>query len=85
MELGAHKEMGAEMSRGMVLAMSLWWDEGGYMQWMDGAAEGAGPCNATEGAPRNILQVEPNPFVTYSNMRWGEIGTTWKASCQARL
>lgn len=83
MELGAHEEMGNAMTRGMVLAISIWWDEGGYMQWMDGAAQGAGPCNETEGAPSNIVLIEPNPVVTFSNMKWGEIGTTWKADCQA--
>ncbi|KAH7368238.1 endoglucanase EG-1 [Plectosphaerella cucumerina] len=83
MELGAHEGMGDAMSRGMVLAVSLWWDAGGGMQWMDGAAQNAGPCNETEGFPDNIVKVEPNPVVTFSNIRWGEIGTTWKADCQA--
>lgn len=83
MELGAHEAMGDAMARGMVLAISIWWDEGGNMQWMDGAAQNAGPCDLTEGNPANIVKVEPNPTVTFSNIRWGEIGTTWKADCQA--
>ncbi|KLU82251.1 hypothetical protein MAPG_01325 [Magnaporthiopsis poae ATCC 64411] len=78
MDLGAHEGMGDALARGMVLAMSIWWDEGGHMQWLDGAADGAGPCNATEGAPRNIRLVEPNPEVTFSNIKWGEIGSTFK-------
>jgi cellulase len=75
LELGGTEGMGDALSRGMVLAMSIWWDEGGNMNWLD-AAE-AGPCNLTEGNPANITKVEPNPEVTYSKMRWGEIGSTY--------
>ncbi|EHA47928.1 endoglucanase 1 [Pyricularia oryzae] len=78
LELGAHAGMGDALSRGMVLALSIWWDEGGYMQWLDGANDGAGPCNATEGAPSFIRQVEPYPEVTFSNMKWGEIDSTYE-------
>ena len=74
--LGATQGIGEALSRGMVLAMSIWWDEGGNMNWLD--ANEAGPCNATEGRPSNIVQVEPNPEVTYTNMRWGKIGSTYK-------
>ncbi|KAL8297708.1 hypothetical protein RB598_001153 [Gaeumannomyces tritici] len=69
---------GDPLTRGMVLAMSIWWDEGGHMRWLDGAPQGAGPCNATEGAPSSIRLVEPNPEVTFSNIKWGEIGSTFK-------
>ncbi|KFA50685.1 hypothetical protein S40293_04862 [Stachybotrys chartarum IBT 40293] len=58
MDLGATAGMGASMSRGMVLAMSIWWDEGGNMQWLDGTDRG--PCNATEGAPSNIRNIQPD-------------------------
>lgn len=78
MDLGAHEGMGDALARGMVLAMSIRWDEGGHMQWLDGAADGAGPCNATEGAPRNIRLVEPNPEVTFGHIKRGEIGSTFK-------
>lgn len=36
MDLGATQGMGAAMSRGMVLAFSVWWDEGGHMSWLNG-------------------------------------------------
>ncbi|PSN71505.1 glycoside hydrolase [Corynespora cassiicola Philippines] len=84
MELGAMKGMGESMSRGMVLAMSVWWDEGGFMQWLDGSADGAGPCNATEGDPKVIVTKEAKPAVTFSNIKWGDIGTTFKAKNQNR-
>ncbi|KAI5866290.1 glycoside hydrolase family 7 protein [Durotheca rogersii] len=79
MDLGAHGVMGDAMTRGMVLALSIWWDEGGNMAWLDGAANGAGPCNATEGSPANIRKIEPDPVVKISNLKWGEIGSTFAA------
>lgn len=76
MDLGATKGMGEAMARGMVLAMSIWWDASGGMMWLDGGD--AGPCVEGEGLPENILKVEPNPTVTFSNIKWGDIGTTFK-------
>ncbi|KAI1662340.1 glycoside hydrolase family 7 protein [Daldinia decipiens] len=79
MNLGAHEEMGDALTRGMVLTFSIWWDEEGYMSWLDGAERGSGPCNATEGDPTNIRKIEPHPEVTFSNLKWGEIGSTFPA------
>ena len=55
-KLGGLKGMGDALARGMVLAMSIWWDEGGSMTWLDSGS--AGPCNATEGAPSFIKTIE---------------------------
>ncbi|KAF2467310.1 endoglucanase-like protein [Lindgomyces ingoldianus] len=74
---GGMKGMGESMSRGMVLAMSIWWDDGGFMHWLDSG--NAGPCNATEGDPKVIQKIEPSPAVTFSQIKWGEIGSTYKA------
>ncbi|KAH9993903.1 cellulase [Xylariaceae sp. FL0662B] len=79
LDLGAHEGMGDALTRGMVLAFSLWWDEGSNMSWLDGAKDGAGPCNATEGNPATIRVIEPNPEVTFSNLKWGEIGSTFNS------
>jgi len=46
------------------------------MKWLDSGE--AGPCNQWEGFPANITKVEPNPEVTFSDLRWGDIGTTYK-------
>ncbi|KAF2201811.1 endoglucanase-like protein [Delitschia confertaspora ATCC 74209] len=73
---GAMKGMGGSLDRGMVLAMSVWWDEGGFMNWLDSG--NAGPCNATEGDPKVIQQVEPRPAVVFSQIKWGEIGSTFR-------
>ncbi|KFY79001.1 hypothetical protein V499_01951 [Pseudogymnoascus sp. VKM F-103] len=67
--------MGGALSRGMVLIFSVWWDTSGFMNWLDSG--NAGPCSATEGNPTEIVKVEPNPAVTFSNVKWGEIGSTF--------
>lgn len=74
-KLGGHKGMGDALSRGMVLAMSIWWDEGGFMKWLDSGE--AGPCNATEGDPKVIQTIEKRPIVNFSQIKWGEIGSTF--------
>lgn len=68
MRLGGMKGMGGAMSRGMVLAMSIWWDEGGFMNWLDSG--NAGPCNATEGDPKIIREIEKAPSVIFSQVRY---------------
>ncbi|KAI0026121.1 glycoside hydrolase family 7 protein [Xylariomycetidae sp. FL0641] len=80
MDLGGLEAMGESLTRGMVLTFSLWWDDGTNMSWLDQSAEGAGPCNATEGNPSKIVLVEPAPQVTFSNMKWGEINSTFTAA-----
>jgi cellulase len=84
-ELGSMKAMGGALSRGMVLAMSIWWDEGGNMNWLDSG--NAGPCNATEGNPSVIRQVESDPTVIFSNIKWGELDSTYSgkpSNCKRR-
>ncbi|KAK3305206.1 cellulase [Chaetomium strumarium] len=73
--LGGTRGIGEALERGMVLAMSIWWDEGGNMNWLDSGE--AGPCDPWEGNPANITKVEPGPEVTFRNLRWGEIGSTF--------
>ncbi|KAL2816289.1 concanavalin A-like lectin/glucanase domain-containing protein [Aspergillus granulosus] len=68
--------MGRALERGMVLAMSIWNDAGGYMQWLDGG--NSGPCNTTEGAPSFIEANTPDTSITFDNIRWGDIGSTYK-------
>ncbi|KAI3551319.1 glycosyl hydrolase family 7 [Colletotrichum filicis] len=74
MRLGAMEVMGGAMSRGMVLAMSLWWDDSTFMSWLDQGNNG--PCNATEGNPSVITSIVANPEVTFSNIRFGELNST---------
>ncbi|KAI9376474.1 concanavalin A-like lectin/glucanase domain-containing protein [Aspergillus egyptiacus] len=71
---GGVEAMGRAVGNGMVLAMSIWNDAGGYMQWLDGGD--AGPCNATEGAPSFIEENTPGTKIVFGNLRWGDIGST---------
>lgn len=80
MGLGATAGMGESMSRGMVLVFSLWWDKTTFMEWMDQSSAGAGPCNATEGNPTNIKAIQPDTQVTFSKVRWGDIGSTFSSA-----
>jgi cellulase len=73
--LGGIAGMGDALARGMVLVFTIWWDAGGYMTWLDSGS--AGPCNSTEGDPTVIEVVQPNPAVTFSNIKWGEIDSTY--------
>jgi len=71
---GGIKGMGEAFARGMVLVFSIWADAGGYMNWLDSG--NAGPCNETEGNPREIVKHSPDAHLIFSNIRWGEIGST---------
>ena len=82
LRLGGTKGMGGALTRGMVLAMSVWWDEGGFMNWLDSGD--AGPCNATEGDPKVIRTVEKAPSVIFKNIKWGEIDSTYSAKKSSR-
>lgn len=66
--------MGQALGRGMTLALSIWNDVSGYMNWLDSG--NSGPCSATEGNPALIIQNNPNTHVVFSNIRWGDIGST---------
>jgi cellulase len=70
--------MGQALGRGMVLAFSIWNDAGGNMNWLDSGSNG--PCSASEGSPSNILANHPDTHVVFSNIRWGDIGSTVQIS-----
>jgi cellulose 1,4-beta-cellobiosidase len=86
-EQGGLKQMGEALRRGMVLAMSIWDDGGGYMQWLDGtfpvgankSSPGVerGPCSATVGMPANIQKNNGDAAVVFSKIRTGDIGSTY--------
>jgi len=78
---------GGAMSRGMVLVMSLWDDYAAHMLWLDsnyptnkpatqpGVARG--PCPTTSGVPSNVESQYPNSYVRFSNIKVGDIGSTY--------
>ncbi|KAF3916422.1 Exoglucanase [Orbilia brochopaga] len=71
---GGLTTMGQALGRGMVLVFSIWNDNGGNMNWLDSG--NAGPCSDSEGNPSIILANNPNTHVIFSNIRWGDIGST---------
>ncbi|TLD25562.1 hypothetical protein PspLS_06053 [Pyricularia sp. CBS 133598] len=71
--LGGMVGTGQSMARGMVLIFSIWNSEGDFMKWLD--AGDRGPCGPTDGDPKKIKKETPNVSVTYSNIKWGELGT----------
>jgi len=68
--------MGQALGRGMVLAMSIWNDNTQHMEWLDSGNNG--PCQKGEGSPANIQSKRPDTHVVFSNIRWGDIGSTGK-------
>ncbi|KAI1771920.1 glycoside hydrolase family 7 protein [Hypoxylon cercidicola] len=74
-ELGGLATAGRALDRGMVLALSIWNDDRQFMNWLD--AGEAGPCSLEEGDPRVIREKSPDTSVTFRNIRWGEIGSTY--------
>ncbi|RHZ66275.1 hypothetical protein CDV55_105255 [Aspergillus turcosus] len=75
--LGGLARMGEALGRGMVPVFSIWDDPGLWMQWLD--SDGAGPCSSSEGDPAFIRANYPNTAVTFSKVRWGDIGSTYSA------
>ncbi|KAI0118579.1 glycoside hydrolase family 7 protein [Hypoxylon sp. NC0597] len=74
-DLGGLTTTGHALDRGMVLALSIWNDDKQFMNWLD--AGKAGPCTYQEGDPEVIRQKRPDTSVTFSNIRWGELGSTY--------
>jgi cellulase len=80
--LGGLTEMGQAISRGMVLIFSIWNDNGQFMNWLDSGS--AGPCTATEGNPALIKANEPDTYVTFSNIKWGDLNSTYTSTIDGR-
>lgn len=82
---GGLKKMGQAMDSGMVLVMSLWDDHAANMLWLDSiyptnkTAPGGprGTCATTSGKPEDVESQHPDSNVKYSNIRIGEIGSTY--------
>lgn len=75
---GSLATMGKALGRGMVLIFSVWNDNGQFMNWLDSGNNG--PCSATEGDPALIQASYPDTHVAFSNIKWGDIGSTLAAA-----
>lgn len=56
--------------------MSIWNDASQNMAWLDSGANG--PCSIAQSTPAYIQANTPNTHVVFSNIRWGDIGSTTK-------
>ena len=74
-QFGSLTTMGEALGRGMVLVFSVWNDNGQFMNWLDSG--NAGPCSSTAGNPATIQAQDPSTHVVFSNIRWGDIGSTF--------
>jgi hypothetical protein len=89
------KAMGAAFKRGMVLVLSIWDDTAVNMLWLDSdypatasaTAPGVnrGPCSPSSGVPATIEVSQASNQVVYSNIKWGDIDSTYPAtgSCES--
>ncbi|GJJ05827.1 hypothetical protein Clacol_000014 [Clathrus columnatus] len=84
---GGMTNMGEAFAQGVVLVMSIWDDYAAEMLWLDSdypvGADASSPgvargtCATTSGQPTEIEADSPNSSVTFSNIRFGPIGTTY--------
>jgi cellulose 1,4-beta-cellobiosidase len=83
---GGLAQIGLAMQRGMVLTMSLWTDSAAYCLWLDSdypvtadtsePGVSRGTCATTTGIPDDVISEQPDATVVFSNIRFGDIGTT---------
>jgi cellulose 1,4-beta-cellobiosidase len=87
---GGLATMDKSFSAGVVLVLSIWDDHSANMLWLDsdypvggnpatpGVSRGA--CATTSGTPTDVETNSPNASVTYSNIRFGDIGSTFSGT-----
>lgn len=84
---GGLATMSAALKKGMVLVMSVWDDHTANMLWLDApypptkdaSAPGVtrGTCSPDSGAPATVESQSGSASVTYSNIKWGPINSTY--------
>lgn len=88
-ELGGFPSMSKALGGGMVLVMSLWDDHYSDMSWLDSSfpydkdpnAPGIarGECAKDAGKPETVEANGSNIEVTFSNIKFGDIGSTFNS------
>ncbi|THZ93866.1 hypothetical protein D6C82_08626 [Aureobasidium pullulans] len=87
-EKGGLAAFGKDLDAGMALVFSVWDDHTANMLWLDstypvgsnkvGAARGT--CATTSGKPSDVESQQANAAVTFSNVKFGALNSTYKAS-----
>ena len=85
-KVGGNKAMGEALDRGMVLAMSILDDPDYYMLWLDSSyppdqsssipGVARGTCDISSGRPGDVF---PLSDITFSNIKYGDIGSTYRS------
>lgn len=89
--LGGMSGFSSALDSPMVLSMSIWDDHAASMNWLDstypvgGTAPGnlRGDCDPTAGDPATVEAAHPDATVTFSNIRFGPIGSTFEGGSNA--
>ncbi|KAF3761835.1 family 7 glycoside hydrolase [Cryphonectria parasitica EP155] len=84
---GGLEGMGTALANGMVLVMSLWDDHYANMLWLDStypadsteAGAARGTCATSSGVPSDIESNNATASVIYSNIKFGDINSTFTA------
>jgi len=86
---GGLTSIGNALENGMVLVMSLWDDYAAYMLWLDSdyptnapptqPGVSRGTCPTSSGRPADVESQYPNANVKFSNIKYGNINTTFTA------
>ncbi|TFK31376.1 glycoside hydrolase [Crucibulum laeve] len=92
---GGLANMSKAFSNGMVLVMSVWDDHAASMLWLDSTypTDGdatkpgikRGTCATTSGKPTDVESANANASVTYSNIKFGDIGSTYTSTADSFL
>jgi cellulose 1,4-beta-cellobiosidase len=83
---GGLEAMGTALAGGMTLVMSVWDDHYANMLWLDsenypvnstGLGSARGTCATTSGVPSDIESANADASVTFSNIKFGPINSTF--------
>lgn len=85
---GGFASMSSAAAAGMTLVMSVWDDHYSDMLWLDstypttktGPGGPRGTCAVTSGVPATVESQSPGASVTYSNIKFGPINSTFAAT-----
>ncbi|KAG5651304.1 hypothetical protein H0H81_009129 [Sphagnurus paluster] len=93
-EKGGMANMSKAAANGMVLVLSIWDDHTANMLWLDSSypTNGdpskpgikRGTCATSSGTPSDVENSVPNSSVTFSNIKFGDIGSTYTGTAFAR-
>ncbi|RMJ11822.1 putative exoglucanase type C [Fusarium kuroshium] len=88
---GGFSQMSDALAAPMVLTMSLWDDHKANLLWLDstypvdatGAGAKRGTCSTDSGVPSEVEAEAPDSKVSFSNIKFGPIGTTFEGGDSA--